>query len=224
MSLLIIPRQDFSSWEEEDVPRVYEGEKGEGIPEGSEVGVDKDASAGNESTSTSGEVSVGTTLLLSSLSHVNSTSICRISVEKDGVTSISLAGSRGTRARRYNLVIRTCKGRDVCVCLALIAISCETSSPRLIHLLALDRTKASRLLMMLNGPVLGWHDSVANETKPVPRGDVHIPLLNWSSCTQPPRGGGGAMESVGATEGGARFGTDSIIGVVAADVTLISVD
>ncbi|KAG5599609.1 hypothetical protein H5410_030979 [Solanum commersonii] len=92
-------------WEEEDVPGVCEGEEGVGIPEGSEARVDKNASADNESTSTSGELSVGAALLLLTSSHVNWASICRISVEEDGVTFILLAGSRGTPARRHNSVI-----------------------------------------------------------------------------------------------------------------------
>ncbi|KAG5585885.1 hypothetical protein H5410_046319 [Solanum commersonii] len=120
-----------------DVSGVYEGEEGVGIPKGIKAGVDEDACAGNELTSTSQEVSIGASLLLSTSSRVNSTSICRISMKKDEVTSISLEGSRGTPICRHNSEIRIGKGRDVCVCLALIAISCETSSPRSIHLLAM---------------------------------------------------------------------------------------
>jgi len=48
--------------------------------------VDEGVSADNESI-TSGEVSVGTALLLSFFSRVNSSSTHRISVEEDGVTS-----------------------------------------------------------------------------------------------------------------------------------------
>uniref|UniRef100_M1DIQ6 CCHC-type domain-containing protein n=1 Tax=Solanum tuberosum TaxID=4113 RepID=M1DIQ6_SOLTU len=94
-------------------------------PEGSEAGVGEGVSAGNESTLTYGEVSIGVALLLSISSRVNSASICRISVEKDRVTSISLAGSRGTPAYRHNSMIKTGNGRDVSVCLALTATSCK---------------------------------------------------------------------------------------------------
>jgi len=99
--------------------------------------VDDSVSADNESTFTSGEVSVEGVLLLSSSSRVNFASIRRISVEEDGVTSLWLAGSPGTPACRHNSVIRTGNGRDVCVYLALKAISYETSSPRSIRLLAM---------------------------------------------------------------------------------------
>ncbi|KAG5615293.1 hypothetical protein H5410_015117 [Solanum commersonii] len=138
-------------------PSLYDlaREEGAGIPEGSEAGVDDDASARNESTSTSGEVFARVALLLSTSSCVNSASIRRISVEEDGVTFISLVGSRGTPARRHNSVIRTGKGRDVDLPLG--------------H----DRTKASCLRMTQNGLVLGWHDNAADETKQVPGGDVH---------------------------------------------------
>ncbi|KAG5631682.1 hypothetical protein H5410_003399 [Solanum commersonii] len=167
-------------WEGEIVPGVCEGEEGAGIPEGSKAGIDEDASASNESTSTSGEVSVGDSLLLSTSSRVNSASIRRISVEEDGMTSISLAGSWGTPTHRHNLETRTGKGRDICVYLDLIAISCETSSPRSIHLLAM--IEPSKL------------------------------------------GGSGATASAGATEGGPRFGIDSIVGGVATDIILIGID
>jgi len=83
-------------WEDDDVPGVYEGEKGTDIPECSEARVDEGASAGNESISTSREVSARAVLLISTSYRVNSASIHRISVENGGVTSISLAGSQGT--------------------------------------------------------------------------------------------------------------------------------
>ncbi|KAG5610210.1 hypothetical protein H5410_021491, partial [Solanum commersonii] len=52
-----------------------------------------------------------------------------------------------------------------------------------------DRTKASRLRMAHNRIVLGWHESAADEAKSEPESDVHVPLLNGSSCIHPPRGG-----------------------------------
>ncbi|KAG5610152.1 hypothetical protein H5410_021433 [Solanum commersonii] len=115
----------------------------------SEARVDEDASAGNKSTSTSREVSVGAALLLSSSSR-----------------------SWGTPAHRHNSVFRIGKGRDVCV------------DPLFGH----DRTKENRLRMTQNGLIIGWHDCATDEAKPVMGGDVHIPLLNQSSRTQPPRG------------------------------------
>ncbi|KAG5586857.1 hypothetical protein H5410_047291 [Solanum commersonii] len=112
-----------------------EEEEGAGVLEGLEAGVGKDASAGNKSTSTFEEISTTTTLFLSASSHMYSASIRRISVEDERVTSISLVVSRGTPACRHNSVIRTGNGREVCFCLALMAISCEISSPRSMCLL-----------------------------------------------------------------------------------------
>ncbi|KAG5609522.1 hypothetical protein H5410_020803 [Solanum commersonii] len=53
-----------------------------------------------------------------------------MSVEEKGVTSKSLASSRGTPAHRHNSVIKIGKGKEVCLCLALIDISCLIRSPR----------------------------------------------------------------------------------------------
>ncbi|KAG5580359.1 hypothetical protein H5410_050986 [Solanum commersonii] len=130
MALSIIPRTDLSSREDKKAPGTYdEEEKRAGIHEGSEAGVGDGVSTGTESTLTSGEVSVGAALLLSSSSHVNSASIHRKSVEEDVVTFISLEGSQGTPVCQHNSVISTGNDRDVYVCLALKAISCETNSP-----------------------------------------------------------------------------------------------
>ncbi|KAG5631699.1 hypothetical protein H5410_003416 [Solanum commersonii] len=154
----------LASWEDEQaLGTCEEEEEGTSIPEGLKIGVDEGFTADNDSALTCGEVYAGAALLLSSSSCVNSASIRRISVEEDGVTFISLAGSWGTPARRHN--------------------SSQVDSPP-----GHDRTKASRLRKMQNGLVLGWYDSAADESKPIPGGDVNIPLLNRSSRTQPPRG------------------------------------
>ncbi|KAG5615737.1 hypothetical protein H5410_015561 [Solanum commersonii] len=59
-------------WEDEETPGACEEEEeGAGIPEGSEAGVGEGAFASNESTLTSGEVSAGASLLLSTSSRVN---------------------------------------------------------------------------------------------------------------------------------------------------------
>ncbi|KAG5571303.1 hypothetical protein H5410_061069 [Solanum commersonii] len=52
-----------------------------------------------------------------------------------------------------------------------------------------DRAQASLHRMMHNRLVLGWHYGAADEAKLEPGGDVHVPLLNGSSCIHPPRGG-----------------------------------
>ncbi|KAG5576114.1 hypothetical protein H5410_056248, partial [Solanum commersonii] len=135
-------------WEDEEASGAWEDEEERaGIPKGAEVGV--------------GEVSVGAALLLSTSSRVNSASIHRMSMEDEGMTSISFAGSRGTPTRRHNSVIKTGNDKEICLCLALMAISY----------------------------FLGWHESVVDEAKPEPGGDVHVPLFNRSSCIHPPRGG-----------------------------------
>ncbi|KAG5585254.1 hypothetical protein H5410_045688 [Solanum commersonii] len=119
--------------------------RGRGGTWNSVAGVDKDISTINESTSTFREISATAALLLSASSHVNSASIRRISVEEDGVTYISLIGSQSTLARHHNSVIRTGKGRDVCVCFALIAISWETSSPKSIRILDMIEPRQAHL-------------------------------------------------------------------------------
>ncbi|KAG5586518.1 hypothetical protein H5410_046952 [Solanum commersonii] len=125
-----------------------EEEKGTGIPEGSEAGVGEGASAGNESTLTSGEVSAGAALLLSTSSRVNSSSICQMFVDNTRMTSISLIGSQGTLTRWHNSVIKIGNGREVSLCLALMTISCELSSPRSIRLMAMIESMQA---------ALGWH-------------------------------------------------------------------
>uniref|UniRef100_M1DSH4 Uncharacterized protein n=1 Tax=Solanum tuberosum TaxID=4113 RepID=M1DSH4_SOLTU len=133
-------------WEDEEAPGAYdEEEERAGIPEGSEARVGEDASAGNESTLTSGEVSVRAALLLSTSCHVNSTSICLISVEEDGVTSTFLVVSQGTPTRRHNSVTRTGNGRDVNFCLALMAIFYDINNPRSIRLLAMIEPRQAAL-------------------------------------------------------------------------------
>ncbi|KAG5600558.1 hypothetical protein H5410_031928, partial [Solanum commersonii] len=87
-------------WEEVEVPETCEEVERAEVPDDQEVGVIEDASAGNESTSTSREVSVGASLLLSASS------------------------------RRHNSMIRIGNGRKVFICLALMAISFEIRSPR----------------------------------------------------------------------------------------------
>ncbi|KAG5595264.1 hypothetical protein H5410_036496 [Solanum commersonii] len=95
-------------WEDEDIPgSCEEEEEGGGVLEGSEARVGEGASAGNELTLNSGEVSAGVAFLLSTSSHMNSASICWMSVEDEGMTSISFAGSQGTPMRRHNSVIKT---------------------------------------------------------------------------------------------------------------------
>ncbi|KAG5590319.1 hypothetical protein H5410_040833 [Solanum commersonii] len=91
-----IPEVSGASSSSEAHGACEEEEEGAGIPEGPEVGVGEDTSAGNESTLTSKDVSVRAALLLSTSSRVNSTLICRISVEDEGMTSISFAESQGT--------------------------------------------------------------------------------------------------------------------------------
>ncbi|KAG5576525.1 hypothetical protein H5410_056659 [Solanum commersonii] len=80
------------------------------VPDGPEAGVSEDASVGNESTSTSGEVSAGAALLPSASSWVYSISIRQMSVEKVGVTLISLIASWGNSVRRHTSLIRTRQG------------------------------------------------------------------------------------------------------------------
>ncbi|KAG5632192.1 hypothetical protein H5410_003909 [Solanum commersonii] len=57
-----------------------------------------------------------------------------MSVEEDWITSKSLAVSQGTPARWHKFVINTGNSREVCFCLALMAISCPIKSPRLMLL------------------------------------------------------------------------------------------
>ncbi|KAG5631031.1 hypothetical protein H5410_002748 [Solanum commersonii] len=132
---LIIAWVILAGWEEDKAPGTYEEEEGADVPEGSEVEVWGGAPAGSDSMLTSGKVSAGVALLLSAFSHVNLASIRRMSVEENGVTSISLAGSWGTLAHRQNSMIRTGDGNVVCICLARTAISCEISNPMSIRLL-----------------------------------------------------------------------------------------
>jgi len=117
------------------VPEIYEEVEVAELPDVLEAGLGKDASEDNESTSTSGEISAGAALLPSASSHVYSALIRRMSVEEEGFTSISLATSRGTSARLHNSMTKTRNGRDVCLCLALMAISYEMNSPRSMRLL-----------------------------------------------------------------------------------------
>ncbi|KAG5631033.1 hypothetical protein H5410_002750, partial [Solanum commersonii] len=114
-------RRNLRGWEEDETPGTCEEEEGAGVPEGLEAGVGEDASAGNESPSTSREISARTALLPSASSHMYSASIRRMLVEDEGVSSISLTV--------------TGNGREVCFYLAIIAISCEISSPRSMRLL-----------------------------------------------------------------------------------------
>jgi len=108
-----------------------------GVPEGPKAGVGKDASAGMDFTSISGDASTGAALLLIVLSHVYSASIHRISVEDMGVTSLSLFSSRETPTCRHSSVISTGKGKDIWRCLALMAISYSMISPKLNLFLAM---------------------------------------------------------------------------------------
>ncbi|KAG5632391.1 hypothetical protein H5410_004108 [Solanum commersonii] len=113
---------------EVEVLGACEGKKGTDIHKGPEVEVGKDASAGIESTSTSRDVSNKVALLLSASSRVYSISMHRKLVKKDEMTSISLVRSIGTPAHKHNSVISTGKGREVCLYLALVDISCSIMS------------------------------------------------------------------------------------------------
>lgn len=53
--------------------------------------------------------------------------------------------SNGTLARRYNSVIRTGNGKEVCFNLSLVAISCDVNNPKLIHLLDMIQPRKSAL-------------------------------------------------------------------------------
>ncbi|KAG5576652.1 hypothetical protein H5410_056786 [Solanum commersonii] len=98
---------------EVEAPSSYEEEVGANVHEVPEGGVGKDASAGIESMSNSGDVSTGAALLRLASSRVYSALIRLMFVEDERVTSISLVASRGTRTRRHNSVISTRNGRDV---------------------------------------------------------------------------------------------------------------
>ena len=52
-----------------------------------------------------------------------------MSVEEDGMTSISLVMSIGIPARHHRSVIRKGNGREVCFYLALMSISCKINNP-----------------------------------------------------------------------------------------------
>uniref|UniRef100_M1DCA4 Uncharacterized protein n=1 Tax=Solanum tuberosum TaxID=4113 RepID=M1DCA4_SOLTU len=141
MALVIL-----AGWEDEEAPGACEEEEeGVGIPEVSEAGVGEGASAGNESILTFGEVSSGAYLFLLTSSPVNSALIHRMSVEDEGMTSISWTGSWGTPARWPNSVIKIGNGREVSLYLALMAISYEVSSPRLIRLLDMIEPRQAAL-------------------------------------------------------------------------------
>ncbi|KAG5606291.1 hypothetical protein H5410_027783 [Solanum commersonii] len=107
------------------MPGAYKEEERIEVPEDSDVGVGKDASIGIELTSTFGDVSTRAILFLSASSLVYSASMHRMPVEEDRVTSNSLATSRGTPACLHSSLISTGKGKEICFCLALIAISCS---------------------------------------------------------------------------------------------------
>ncbi|KAG5620161.1 hypothetical protein H5410_005379 [Solanum commersonii] len=117
-------------------------------PSRPQAGEGKEASAGIESISTSGDVSTGVALLLSTSSRVYSTSIHRMSVEEEGVTSMSLVSSRDTPARQHNSMVKIGKGKEVCLCLSLMAISCSIKSPKLMVL---------RDMIAPRQAALGWH-------------------------------------------------------------------
>ncbi|KAG5572259.1 hypothetical protein H5410_062025 [Solanum commersonii] len=97
------------------------------------------------STSTSGEVSAKAAILLSTSSRVYSASIHRMSMEEDRVISIPFVVSRGTPACWHNSVIKTGNGREVNFYLALMAISCEISSPRSMRLLDMIEPRKAAL-------------------------------------------------------------------------------
>ncbi|KAG5599030.1 hypothetical protein H5410_030400 [Solanum commersonii] len=73
-------------WEEIEAPEACEEEERADVPEGLEVGVGNDASAGIEPMSTSGDVSTGVALLMSASSCVYLASIHRMPVEEERVT------------------------------------------------------------------------------------------------------------------------------------------
>ncbi|KAG5631609.1 hypothetical protein H5410_003326 [Solanum commersonii] len=144
--VLAVPHYLHPASDDKEAPGACnEEEEGAGILEGSEVRVDKDVSIGNESTLTSGEVSTEAALLLSTSSRVNSASIRHMSVKDEGITTITFAGSRGTTVCQHNLVIKTRNAREVSLFLALMAISCEVSSPRSICLLAMIEPRQATL-------------------------------------------------------------------------------
>ncbi|KAG5631459.1 hypothetical protein H5410_003176 [Solanum commersonii] len=157
---------------EEDVVGACEEVVGVEVPEGPKAGVGEGASIGIESTSTSGDVSTRASLLLSTSSLVYSASMHWMSVEKDGVTSKSLASSRGTLARRHNSVIRIANGKESQV------------DPPLGH----HSSKECFLCMAHNRIVLGWHYGAANEAKPETKSNTQVPLLYGNSYLYPPRG------------------------------------
>ncbi|KAG5585540.1 hypothetical protein H5410_045974 [Solanum commersonii] len=63
---------------------------------------------------------------------------------KMGQPQKSLVESRGTPARQHNSIIKTVNGKDVCLCLALMSISCSMISPKLSRLFPkIDSNKPS---------------------------------------------------------------------------------
>ncbi|KAG5631954.1 hypothetical protein H5410_003671 [Solanum commersonii] len=110
--------------------------------------------------STFGEVFTGAALLLSAFSRVYSASIHWMSVEEEGITSISIVTSQGTPARRHNSVINTENEREV-----------------------------GRLRMEEKGLILEWHIGATDESKPISCSYTQVPLLDRDSCLNPPRGG-----------------------------------
>ncbi|KAG5600643.1 hypothetical protein H5410_032013 [Solanum commersonii] len=88
----------------------------------------------SEYVSTTGEESTGAAFFFfAAPSFKHSASILRISVEDVGINSTSFFRSLGTRARLHISVINTGKGREVWRYLDLMAISCPTIIPKLIH-------------------------------------------------------------------------------------------
>ncbi|KAG5630471.1 hypothetical protein H5410_002188 [Solanum commersonii] len=118
--------------------------------------------------SASGDVSTEATLLLSASSRVYLASIQRMSVEEEGVTSMCLVSSLGTPACRHNTVIKSGKGKEVCLLLAFMAISYSDG---------VEWTHS------------GWHYGAANEAKPETSSNTQIPLLYGDLCLDPPQGG-----------------------------------
>ncbi|KAG5620194.1 hypothetical protein H5410_005412 [Solanum commersonii] len=102
-----------------------------GVPEGPVAGVSNTTSVGNVSISTFEDVYIEAAFLHSSSSFWYTVSIRRMSVEEVRVTFTSIFSSHRTRARLYNSVINTGRGRDVWYCLALMAISYLMIAPKL---------------------------------------------------------------------------------------------
>ncbi|KAG5630371.1 hypothetical protein H5410_002088 [Solanum commersonii] len=157
-----------------------------------------------ESTSTFGDVSTGVSLLLSTSSIVYSALMHRISVEKDKVISKSLAASRATPIRRHNSVINTGKGKEVCLFLALMAISYSMIRPKFSCLFDKIYPKQAAFCHCNNSATLEYLPS-----RPSVESSFSSKMVRKPSPFNQLRSLGGGTTGGTGSIGGARVGTDS---------------